>query len=423
MEAFGGHLARLGQELGIQTRTVRLTLPVAPSGGEGHQPGALSSVMDGVRDLADVLGARWYCLPLDLLRPGAHGAVLDEAQTLVLRDSRLFVNLIAADPDVISIEGAHSASRFILSLARRGNTGIDNFRVGVSAACPAGTPFFPFSRHEGDEPGFSLALETASLALQCAERARAEQGSLLEFQERLIEALAAEMRRVDAFGRVLEEASGVEYRGLDGSLAPFPDGVTSIGRLVELLGPSPVGAHGTIFITSVLSDAIKTACVRAQARTVGFNGVMYSLLEDNGLAGANNLRAVTIEKLAVFSTVCGCGIDMVPVPGTMFAEDLAGIGSPENPAGVDDLDAGQGTDARIHILSCRLSLADRSVTHGPRAASGLRIPDRFPRARPSLVRAAARASLDPAPGSGRCPGDPQMRIPSPPGPPPARGRD
>jgi uncharacterized protein (UPF0210 family) len=325
LEAFGGHLARLGQELGIQTRTVRLTLPVAPSGGEGHQPGALSSVMDGVRDLADVLGARWYCLPLDLLRPGAHGAVLDEAQTLVLRDSRLFVNLIAADPDVISIEGAHSASRFILSLARRGNTGIDNFRVGVSAACPAGTPFFPFSRHEGDEPGFSLALETASLALQCAERARAEQGSLLEFQERLIEALAAEMRRVDAFGRALEEASGVEYRGLDGSLAPFPDGVTSIGRLVELLGPSPVGAHGTIFITSVLSDAIKTACVRAQARTVGFNGVMYSLLEDNGLAGANNLRAVTIEKLAVFSTVCGCGIDMVPVPGTMFAEDLAGL--------------------------------------------------------------------------------------------------
>ena len=100
------------------------------------------------------------------------GAVLDEAQTLVLRDSRLFVNLIAATPDVISIEGAYSASRFILSLARRGNTGVDNFRVGVSAACPASTPFFPFSRHEGGEPGFSLALETGSLALQCAERAR-----------------------------------------------------------------------------------------------------------------------------------------------------------------------------------------------------------------------------------------------------------
>lgn len=325
LEAFNRHLALLGQEQGIQTRTVRLTLPVAPSEEEGHQPGALSSIMDGVRGLADVLGARWYCLPLDLLRSGMHGAVLDEAQTLVLRDSRLFVNLIAADPEVISIEGAHSASRFILSLARRGNTGVDNFRVGVSAACPANTPFFPFSRHEGSEPGFSLALETGSLALQCAERARSEQLSLLEFQERLIKALADEMSRVDAFGQSLEEKSGIEYRGLDGSLAPFPDGVTSIGHLVELLGPSPVGAHGTLFITSVLSDAIKTACARAQARTVGFNGVMYSLLEDNGLAEANNLRAVTIEKLAVFSSVCGCGIDMVPVPGTMFAEDLAGL--------------------------------------------------------------------------------------------------
>lgn len=196
--------------------------------------------------------------------------------------------------------------------------------MGVSAACPASTPFFPFSRHEGDEPGFSLALETGSLALQCAERARLEQVTLTEFQERLIEVLAEEMRRVDALVS-LGGGLGVEYRGLDGSLAPFPDGVTSIGRLVELLGPSPVGSYGTIFVTSVLSDAIKTACVRAQARTAGFNGVMYSLLEDNGLAGANNLRAVTIEKLAVFSTVCGCGIDTAPVPGTMFAEDLAGL--------------------------------------------------------------------------------------------------
>ncbi|WP_416233089.1 DUF711 family protein [Castellaniella sp.] len=53
------------------------------------------------------------------------------------------------------------------------------------------------------------------------------------------------MSRVDAFGQSLEEKSGIEYRGLDGSLAPFPDGVTSIGHLVELLGPSPVGALNT----------------------------------------------------------------------------------------------------------------------------------------------------------------------------------
>ncbi|WP_323018054.1 DUF711 family protein [Castellaniella sp.] len=182
LEAFNRHLALLGQEQGIQTRTVRLTRPAGPSEEEGHQPGALSSIMDGVRGSADVLGARWYCLPLDLLRSGMHGAVLDEAQTLVLRGKRLFVNLIAADPEVISIKGAHSASRFILSLARRGNTGVDNFRVGVLAACPANTPFFPFSRHEGSEPGFSLALETGSLALQCAERARSEQLSLLDFR-------------------------------------------------------------------------------------------------------------------------------------------------------------------------------------------------------------------------------------------------
>ena len=324
LKAFEHHLGRIGREQAIQTRTVRLTLPVLPSGGD-HHAGTLSSVLDGVRGLADVLGARWYCLPLDLQQPAMRESVLNEAQALILRDSRLFVNLIVADERAISIEGAHSASRFILSLARRSSTGIDNFRVGVSAACPAGTPFFPFSRHEGEEPGFSLALETAPIALACAEHARATGCSLLDFQEQLIQVLAEEMRRVNVFGQELEHASGITYRGLDGSLAPFPDGVTSVGRLVELLGPTPVGAHGTIFVTSVLSDAVKTACLRSQVRTVGFNGVMYSLLEDNGLASANNLRAITIEKLAAFSTVCGCGIDMVPVPATMFTEDLAGL--------------------------------------------------------------------------------------------------
>ena len=52
---------------------------------------------------------------------------------------------------------------------------------------------------------------------------------------------------------------------------------------------------------------------------------MYSVLEDNGLTDANNLRSLSLEKLALLSTVCGCGIDMVPVPGTMFAEDLTGL--------------------------------------------------------------------------------------------------
>lgn len=314
----------LSAEQQIPLRTVRLTLP-PPEVDAETTPGALRSVVESVRDLAEAAGARWYCLPLDLSVARGRQALLDEAQTLVVRDNKLFLNLIVATPQAISMEGAEAASRFVLGLARRSNNGIDNFRVGVSAACPAATPFFPFSRHEGDELAFSIAMETTTVALVLAERARLERLSLSVFQDRLIDALAEEMARIDGFGRELERRTGVTFRGLDGSLAPFPDGSTSVAHVVEMLGPTPVGSFGSLFITSVLTDALKLAAKQAGARTVGFNGVMYSVLEDNGLTEANNLRALSLEKLAALSTVCGCGIDMAPVPGTMFGEDLSAL--------------------------------------------------------------------------------------------------
>jgi uncharacterized protein (UPF0210 family) len=315
------HAESLGSETGLTARTTRLTLPDGHVDEQSH-PGTLRSVLARVRALADVLGARWYCLPVDLFRADGRGAVLDELQTLLLRDDKLFVNLIAAHHNAISMEGASLAARFIQGLARRSPTGIDNFRVGVSAACPPGAPFFPFSRHDGDRVAFSLAMESTGVALEAAAAARAERLSLTAFQDRFVASLKESVRRVDAFGRLLEQRCGALYRGLDASLAPFPDGKNSVGRIIELLGPTPVGVQGTIFATSVLTDAIKSAILEANVRAVGFNGVMFSVMEDDVLAQSISMRGISLEKLAAFSTVCACGIDMVPVPGSMFAEDL-----------------------------------------------------------------------------------------------------
>ena len=53
-------------------------------------------------------------------------------------------------------------------------------------------------------------------------------------------------RIIDTLGRELAAATGFDYRGLDGSLAPFPDGETSVAKVVELLGPSPVVTRVTM---------------------------------------------------------------------------------------------------------------------------------------------------------------------------------
>ena len=58
---------------------------------------------------------------------------------------------------------------------------------------------------------------------------------------------------------------------------------------------------------------------------MGFNGVMYSVLEDDYLALAVKNKKLSIDSLLLYSTVCGCGIDMVPVPGNIFLEEISSL--------------------------------------------------------------------------------------------------
>ena len=58
---------------------------------------------------------------------------------------------------------------------------------------------------------------------------------------------------------------------------------------------------------------------------MGFSGVMYSLLEDLELCAINNQRGVSLDDLVKVSTMCGCGVDMVPVPYDVSLNELIAI--------------------------------------------------------------------------------------------------
>lgn len=307
---------------GLSTRTIRFALPPVPP--EFAQPGAIASTLAAVQQLASDLGVRWYCLPVNLIDGANHKALLDELLNLLVKNQRLFVNLMVADETRISPRGARAAAEFILGLSRRSHNGFDGFRVGISCACNPNTPFFPFSRHQGERPKFTIALETTAEALR-ALRALPRRSPIGVQQGALKASLLERILRADRFGRDLESATGLDYGGLDASYAPFPDGESSVGSLVECFGVSPVGTNGTLFVTSVLTDTLRAALRESNARCAGFNGVMYSVLEDPKLASSNNLASLSMEKLLLFSSLCGCGIDMVPIPATTYVEEVAAI--------------------------------------------------------------------------------------------------
>ena len=63
----------------------------------------------------------------------------------------------------------------------------------------------------------------------------------------------------------------------------------------------------------------------SKAKKAGFNGVMFSPLEDDWLAKQSIQGILDVESLMLYSSVCGCGIDMLPLPGDVFVGTIASL--------------------------------------------------------------------------------------------------
>lgn len=304
----------------LSSRTVRYSLPAI--GAEGENEGYVISILNWVDRLADETGVRWFCLPLDFVSDGSRVERLSVSLNAITQFRKMFLNLMVADREKLSVESISDAAKLVLQISKKSNNGFDNFRVGASCGCPANAPFFPFSRHEGKGVAFSFALELTDLAIQVS-KGLGKNAEVDFFRDHLVEDLSSPLAKIHELGEQIALGSGCEYRGLDASFAPFPNGKTSVAALVEGLLGAPIGSHGSVFVTGLLTDAIRTALIKSKVLSVGFNGVMFSLLEDEALASANSRRCLNLDSLIAFSSMCGCGIDMVPVPGTSFPEEIA----------------------------------------------------------------------------------------------------
>ena len=149
--------------------------------------------------------------------------------------------------------------------------------------------------------------------------------NLEKLRDNMIVRLSRTMKKLDEVCSELSTQTGMNFLGIDCSIAPFPDGKESVARLVEKIGLEDFGANGTLFFTSYLTNIIEESFLRSKAKKAGFNGVMYSVLEDDFLAESIRKQKLNVDSLMLYSTVCGCGIDMVPVPGNIFKEEIYSI--------------------------------------------------------------------------------------------------
>lgn len=305
----------------VQLRTSRITLsPLNIT--HPVNDASIQSTATWLTKISNILGIRWFCIPFNFVEQDFKQTMVNPIANLVKKFPNSFVNLIIADDKTINVNSVNSSAQLIKNLSINTNNGFDNFRVGVSSNCNPYTPFFPFSYHQ-DQDGFSLALEVLELFHRILLDEKNIQTNKLRLK--FIDALSSELFFMQEFGNELKERTGLKFYGIDSSLAPFPDGSDSVALLMESLGLDSFGSSGTLFFTSFMTNIINSAFEKSQAQKVGFNGVMYSVLEDDYLAFAVKNKKLSIDSLLLYSTVCGCGIDMVPVPGNIFLEEISSL--------------------------------------------------------------------------------------------------
>ena len=269
-----------------------------------------------IKKVSSEFSFRWISISLNSNQFENIINISEIVRTIILKISNIFVHLIV-DYDDKSIFDAYAKT--IIEVSRISQSGFDNFRLGISNGHTRNTPFFPFSNFE--KPlSYSIGLETLrELIKECLSIPE------LDFEKKLTnykEKLKFDLENLDQF---LINISSLNYEGIDASLAPIPQTNQSLGLLYEFLGVNTIGNLGSLSITSRLTDLIYKAFEFSKAKKAGFNGVMFSPLEDDWLARQSIQGILSIESLLLYSTVCGCGIDMLPLPGDVFTETIASL--------------------------------------------------------------------------------------------------
>ena len=159
----------------------------------------------------------------------------------------------------------------------------------------------------------AVGVESASEVEAAFQGAAGPDDAATRLRARLDGALAPVDRLAAAFAAREERV----YLGIDPSPAPGKD--RSIGAAIEALTRQPFGGASTLAACAAVTAALKSLRVR----TCGYAGLMLPVLEDPVLARRASERKFGVQDLLLYSSVCGTGLDVVPIPGALPAEVIA----------------------------------------------------------------------------------------------------
>ncbi len=198
-------------------------------------------------------------------------------------------------------------------------------KLVVLCNAPDDNPFMAGAFHGVSEPDavINVGVSGPGVVKYALEQIR---GASFEVLCETIKRTAFKITRVGQL--VAQEASrrlGIPFGIIDLSLAPTPAIGDSVAEILEEIGLERAGAPGTTAALALLNDQVKKGGVMASSYVGGLSGAFIPVSEDQGMIGAVECGALTLEKLEAMTCVCSVGLDMIAIPGDTPATTIAGI--------------------------------------------------------------------------------------------------
>jgi uncharacterized protein (UPF0210 family) len=227
----------------------------------------------------------------------------------------VFASALYAHPEGgLSLSTARSCAEVIKQISTITPDGFTNLRFAALANVPSGSPFFPAAYHRGGPAAVAIATEAADLAVTALQENSSPQSAARVLIE-TIEGHAAVLTRI-AQSIVTQE--NIRFWGIDFSFAPFPEENRSLGAAMQAFGVPQIGLAGSAATASFIAHCLD----QAQFQKTGFCGLFFPVLEDSLLAKYAAEGSLTIKDLLLYATICGTGLDTVPLPGDISIEAL-----------------------------------------------------------------------------------------------------
>jgi hypothetical protein len=254
--------------------------------------------------------------------------------------------------------------------------GLGNFRFCSTACCDAYIPFFPAAKAPSiplflessssstSSPSdtshstipFAIGLENGQLANYLLSQTKSIQNISTIFKKGMLDAIqpiheicksiSISSQSNPTITTSITTASSTktvtisaQFVGMDTSLNPSLDENGSIAQAMEQIHPlKTFGDFGSLAVAAEITKCLQSlgSSSNGEIQTVGYCGLMLPVCEDQRLAslasdsssdknGRRRRRRLDIRDLLSISSVCGVGLDTIPLSGSISKEDLTCI--------------------------------------------------------------------------------------------------